>query len=183
MADMLMTAPLAPGMPVIGAQSPYLTSATETYSTNVLGPVMFFLSNLRVGGKAGLPTAPTQVAPAQSMYIIASGEPFEMSVDIQFNKTPLTDLILCLGTKVCVDFAIEGFGKTAVETDVEVCISTKKDEHKYTLTFSGTPVGAGLTPGFYEMAAIVTVGPTTHACSQDIFGYGYIGEMRFQVYS
>jgi hypothetical protein len=169
-------------IPVTGAQSPYLTSSTETYSTNILGPVMFSLSNLRVGGLAGLPTMPTQVAPAQSVYVIAANEPFEMSVDITFNKTPLTDLLLCLESKICVDFALEGFGKKAVETDVEVCIKTQKDVHTYTVTYTGTPAGAGLTYGFYEMAGVVSVGTGTHACSQGVFGYGYIGEMRFQVY-
>jgi hypothetical protein len=161
-------------MAITAPQPTQQIGATETYSENVLGPVSFKLWNLRVGGTAGLPEPPKHVAPGQSPYIITANEQFSISVDIEFNDTPLTRLLLCLGTNVCVDFCAEGCGKSASEVDLTACIVTKKDVFKYTLTFTGTPASAGLTDGFYGIAAIVKVGPSTHPCANYIFGCGYL---------
>jgi hypothetical protein len=162
---------------VIGPQLPVQMSATETYSKNILGPVWFKLSNLTIAGTNTMPAAPEQ-----SPYIIASNEQFTISVDIEFNNTPLTELVLCLGMELVAEFGIEGFGKDAeVDLSAEVVI-TKKGELKYTLSYTGTPDQAGLTPGFYQAASVVKIGPAKHPCSQKVLGYGYIGEIRFQVY-
>jgi hypothetical protein len=87
------------------AQSSKQNTDTETYSKGILGPVYFTLSNLNVAG--------SDVAPAdlhQSQYIVASNENFTISVDIEFNASPLAKLLMCLGTTISVDFGFEGFG-------------------------------------------------------------------------
>jgi hypothetical protein len=154
------------------------TSDTETYTdASIIGPVYFTLDNLLVKGKSKVPASLKQ-----SQYIIASNEEFEISVDVEFNKSPLSTLLMCLGTMVKVTFSFEGFGKKTSEEDVEVMIKTKKGQYKYTAIYTGTPKGAKLTPGFYEASAVVQIGPVDNACSEHILGYGYIAEERFQVY-
>jgi hypothetical protein len=153
------------------------TADTETYTDAVLGPVYFTLCNLLIAGKNKKPAALHQ-----SQYIIGSGEEFDLSVDIEFNQSPLSTLLMCLGTMVKVRFSFEGFGKKAEESDVEVSIKTIKGQYKYTVTYTGTPKGTNLTAGFYEASAVVQVGPVDNPCSEEILGYGYIAEERFQVY-
>ncbi len=157
-------------------------TTTESYSKNVLGPVSFTLSNLRIKGTAGLPEEPKQVAPGQSPYIIASNEEFSASVDVEFNDSPLTRLLLCLGTKVEICFAFEGMGAKAAEVDLTAAIWTEKDKFNYTVTYQGTPEESGLSNGFYVIAAVATVGPSKHACAPFVFGYGYIAKRLLQVY-
>lgn len=167
----------------IGDQIPVQIGGTETYSKNVLGPVSFTLSNLCLRGLAGEPSAPKNVAPAQSPYIIGSDEEMEMSVDIEFNNSPLTRLLLCLGTKLSVCFSLEGVGAKAAEVDLEVTDKTSKDVFSYTLTWKGTPDEANLTAGFYGIAAVATVGPVEHACAPKCaMGFGYIAGLLLQVY-
>lgn len=167
----------------IGQQIPVQIGGTETYSKNVLGPVSFTLCNLQIRGLAGEPELPKDVAPAQSPYIIASNEQFEIDVDIEFNSSPLTRLLLCLGTKMTVCFSFEGVGAKAVEIDLEQVEYTRKDVFKYTLTWKGTPEMAGLTAGFYGIAAVATIGPVEHPCAPKCaMGYGYIAGLLLQVY-
>ncbi|MGF1495255.1 MAG: hypothetical protein ACFB8W_00305 [Elainellaceae cyanobacterium] len=167
----------------IGRQIPVQLGGTETHSKNVLGPVSFTLCNLRIRGLAGEPELPKDVAPAQSPYIVASNEQFEVSVDIEFNASPLTRLLLCLGTKLSVCFSFEGVGAKAVEIDLEDTDLTRKDVFKYTLTWEGTPEMAGLTAGFYGIAAVATIGPVEHPCAPKCaYGFGYIAGLLFQVY-
>jgi hypothetical protein len=164
-----------PAPAVEGAQSPQY-STSETYSKNILGPVMFELSNLNVAGSS---TAAAD--PSQSQYIVAADEEFTVSVDIKFNNSPLSKLLMCLGTSINVDFGFEGFG-TAPEVDLKASITTIKDELEYTITWTGTPEKAGLKPGLYEIGAVVSVGPGNHPCAQYVYGYGYIEEILLQVY-
>lgn len=165
-------------VPVSGAQSATQLAATETYSDSILGPVSFRMSNLRIAGSSVKPAAP-----AQSPYIISAAETFSVSVDIEFNKTPLTSLLMCLGTKVKMDFAFEGYGRNAAEIDLMANLTTVKGQFNYTLTFTGVPQSVGLTPGLYEIAAVSTIGPVDHQCSTCVFGHGYIGEVLLEVYS
>jgi hypothetical protein len=165
-------------IPVIGTQPLGQLSATETYSDSILGPVSFRLSNLRIAGSSVKPAAPSQ-----SPYIIAANETFAVSVDIEFNKTPLTSLLMCLGTKVKMDFAFEGYGKNAAELDLMASLTTVKGQYKYTLTFTGVPQSVAMTPGLYEVAAVATIGPVDHQCSTCVFGHGYIGEVLLEVYA
>ncbi|NJR64374.1 MAG: hypothetical protein HC772_02045 [Leptolyngbyaceae cyanobacterium CRU_2_3] len=164
-------------MPVSGPQAPTLFSGTETYSYNILGPSSFTLTKLDVAGSSAVPAALSQ-----SKYIVALDEQFTVSVVITFDQSPLTSLLMCLGTDMKVDFGFEGFGKGATETDVDVTYITTEGQFAYLITYTGTPRKAGLTPGFYQLAATATIGPVTHKCGQHILGYGYIGEIRFQVY-
>jgi hypothetical protein len=173
---------MADGIPVVGAQAPGLFSGTETYSYNILGPSSFVLSKLDVAGKAGVPLPPGQVAPFQSKYIVSLDEEFELSVVVTFDQSPLTSLLMCLGTNISIDFAFEGFGKAATETDQEVTVTSVEGQYLYTIKHTTTARKLGLTSGFYELAATATIGPVTHKCGQHILGYGYIGEIRFQVY-
>jgi len=168
--------------PMFPAQ-PGLKSATETTSTNILGPVYFKMTDLRVAGQAGLPTPPTFIAPDQSPYIVASNEEVEVSLDIKFNNSPLTRLLLCLGLKVEVHFSFEGIGGKAGETDVSVVLpKTEKGKFEYTLTWKGTPESIGLGKGLYGIAAIASVMAADHPCSQEVLGYGYIAARLLQVY-
>lgn len=167
---------LIPPPPPGGPQPTPQPTASETYSNNILGPVTFELSYLNV---AGSNTAPAD--PSQSQYIVASNEPFTVSVQINFNSSPLTKLLMCLGTTVSVDFGLEGFG-SAPEVDLKASIVTEKDKFVYVVSWTGTPDDAGLTPGLYEIGATVTVGPGNHPCAQFVFGFGYIEEILLQVY-
>ncbi|MEB3355208.1 MAG: hypothetical protein VKK04_00575 [Synechococcales bacterium] len=167
----------------VGTNIPVQIGATETYSKNVLGPVSFTLCNLQIRGLAEEPEQPKNVSPAQSPYIVASNEQLEVSVDIEFNTSPLTRLLLCLGTKLTVCFSFEGIGAKAVELDLEEMMITEKDVFKYTLTWEGTPDAAGLTAGFYGIAAVATVGPVEHPCAPKCaMGFGYIAGLLLQVY-
>jgi hypothetical protein len=162
---------------VIGAQSPFQHSDTETYSDDILGPVWFSLTNLRVSGTNANPAAP-----AQSKYIISEDEKYTVSVDIEFNKTPLSSLLMCLGTRLTVDFAFEGFGKAATEVDLTESILTTKGVYKYTVTYVGIPMKDGLTSGLYEIAAVADIGPVENKCQTPVFGHGYIAEVLLEVY-
>ncbi|AFZ20398.1 hypothetical protein [Allocoleopsis franciscana] len=167
---------IAPATSLQAAQRKDQITDTETYSKGVLGPVYFTLSKLDVKGSS--------VAPAdqhQSQYIVASDEKFTISVQIDFNASPLAKLLMCLGTTISVDFGFEGFG-AAPEVDVKASIVTVKDQLIYTISKELTPEQAKLTPGLYEIGATVTVGPGTHACDQYVYGYGYIEEILLQVY-
>jgi hypothetical protein len=171
-----------PPAPVIGPQPPGQISATETYSENILGPVSFKLSDLRILASIEEPELPKTVAKANMPQIIASDEQFYLRVDVEFHPSPLTELLLCLGTKVEINFCAEGCGGIAAEQDLTASIYTVKDQFKYTVTWQGTPSSAGLTPGFYAVAAIATIGPVKHPCSQHLFGAGYLAGIFFQVY-
>lgn len=164
-------------IPTNGAQPPYQLTDTETYSKGVLGPVYFQLSNLKVAGTNQAPADPSQ-----SQYIVASDEKFVVSVDIEFNSSPLSKLLMCLGTTVSVDFGFEGYGAAASEVDINASIVTQKDQFKYTITWEGTPEEAGLKAGLYAIGATVTVGPSNHPCAQYIYGFGYIKKSILQVY-
>ena len=104
------------------------------------------------------------------------------SVKVTFDQSALTTLLMCLGTSIKIDFAVEGFGKGAAEVDLEATITTMSGVFDYVVKFSSTPRMESLTPGFYQVAAVATIGPVTHQCGQHILGYGYIGEFRFQVF-
>ena len=164
-------------IPTSGPQASTLTTSGETKSFNVIGPASFMLSDLRVEG-----VDITTLAPSNSPYIIGMDEGFLLSVQVSFDHSALTTLLMCLGTSVKIDFAVEGFGKGAVETDLETTITTMQGVFDYVVKFPGTPRMAGLTPGFYEVAGVATIGPVTHQCGQLVLGYGYIGEFRFQVF-
>jgi hypothetical protein len=151
-------------------------SGSETYSKGILGPVYFTLSKLNVQGSSVAPADPNQ-----SQYIVASDEEFTISVQIEFNASPLAKLLMCLGTTISVDFGFEGFG-AAPEADVKASIVTQKDTLTYTIWKKLTPEQAKLTAGLYEIGATVTVGPGTHSCDQYVYGYGYIEEILLQVY-
>lgn len=169
---MTTTAPAA-----ITTNSPFLVSDTETYSTDILGPVWFKMSNLQVAGINTNPASPVQVK-----YIIASDEQFSVSVDIEFNKTPLSQLLMCLGTKIEVDFAFEGLGKQAVELDLSAGLVTEKDVYKYTVTYTSTPDKVGMTTGLYQIAAVADIGPVVNQCKTPVFGHGFIAEILLEVY-
>lgn len=182
-ATMVAPAPTANSLvapasiPVSGSQAPVLYSGSETYSYNILGPSSFTLTHLDFAGSSVIPAALSQ-----SKYIVALDEEVTFSVVVTFDQSPLTALLMCLGTDINIDFSCEGFGKGATEQDVEVTYLTTEGQFAYLITAKTTPRKAGLTPGFYELAATATIGPVTHKCGQHILGYGYIGEVRFQVY-
>lgn len=150
---------------------------SETYSRSIVGPVAFKLSNLNVRGRSTKPAAP-----ANSQYIIAADEVYDLSVDIEFNRTPLTELLMCLGTQITIYFSFEGMGRRAVEIDLSETILTRKDVYKYTVVHTGVPAREGLTSGLYSIAATAEVGPVRNACSTKVFGHGYIKEILLQVY-
>lgn len=154
----------------------------ETRSTSVLGPVAFDLSGLKVEGIGSPVLPPTLVAPGDSPLIIASDESFTLTVQIDFNNSPLTKLLLCLGTKMTVCFSLEGMGRKAKDLDFEVMAVTQKDDYSYQLTFTSTPAAEGIMPGLYVISAVAAIGPSEHPCANDVYGYGYIAGTLLQVY-
>jgi len=157
-------------------------SATETKSTNILGPVTFALSNLKAEGQAADAMLPTQIGPEQSAFIVSADEPVRFSVVANFNKTPLSRLLLCLELRIAVNFALEGVGALAVETDVKAIEVTRQGKFSYTVEVEATPKELGLTPGVYAIAAVASIGPAHTPCSQDVIGFGYIAGQLLQVY-
>lgn len=157
-------------------------SSTETYSKNILGPAFFEMNSLTIAGTGDDSKVDFNIAPSDSPYIVADSEGFSVSLIVKFNKSPLTSLLMCLGTEVTVHFAFEGIGGKATEKDVEAVICTKKDTFEYTVTWEGTPEDAGLTPGLYGVAAVAKVGPVKNECSQPVLGYGYLAGKLLQVY-
>ncbi|HIK46469.1 MAG TPA: hypothetical protein IGR64_16545 [Leptolyngbyaceae cyanobacterium M65_K2018_010] len=168
-------------MAIVVAQPPLLAN-TELKSTNILGPTFFDLCDLRLEASTAQPADPMFIAPANSPYIVAANEIFSVSVDVTFNDTPLTRLLLCLGMKVEVHFAFEGIGGQAGETDVDSYIVTQKNQFKYTITWKGTGDALGLGKGLYAVAAIASVSAYDHPCSQDVLGYGYIAARLLQIH-
>jgi len=168
-------------MSIMLAQPP-LVAGSETKSTNILGPTYFELCDLRIEASTAQPAPPMQIAPANSPYIVAEDEMFSVSVDVKFNNTPLTRLLLCLGMKVEVHFAFEGIGGKAGETDASEYIVTEKNDFEYTVTWKGTAKQLDLGKGLYGIAAIASVSAADHPCSQEVLGYGYIAARLLQVY-
>lgn len=165
------------GTEATGAQ-PRELADTETRSKSVIGQVTFNLMDLRVGGLGTNPADPTN-----SPFIIAENERYELSVSVEFNRSPLTELLMCLGTQITVDFGIEGYGVNAPEVNVQESIVTTKDTYSYTIVHSAVARGDGLTPGLYEIGAVATVGPVRNKCTTKIWGHGYIREVVLQVYT
>ncbi|MBD1914104.1 MULTISPECIES: hypothetical protein [unclassified Leptolyngbya] len=178
MAD---TSILSPALADAQAQRDQVT-AIETYSWNFLGPVFFTLSDLKVNGTAGEPMLPDFVASGQSPYIVAEDEKVIASVKISFNKSPLSALLMCLETKITMNFHFEGQGNIADEVDQVVTVSTTKDTYDYTFALPGTARKWGMDPGLYVVSATAEVGPAQHKCSQFILGYGYIADVLLKVY-
>ena len=150
---------------------------SETRSRTIVGPVSFKLSNLNV---RGLGTKPADTA--NSPYIIAEDEEYFVAVDVEFNRTPLSELLMCLGTRINIDFGFEGYGKNAPELDIEASIVTRKDVYKYTVLHRSVAKRDGLKPGLYEIGAVATVGPVENKCTTKIWGHGYIKEVLLEVY-
>jgi hypothetical protein len=125
---------------------------------------------------------PDQVGPGQSKYIVASSEKVVASLKLRFNKSPLTDLLVCLGISLKANFHFEGFGKSATEIDLSTAITSTKDTYEYTIPLEFVPSDKALTAGLYEVAATVEVGPGNNPCAQHVFGRGYIQEFLLQVY-
>jgi hypothetical protein len=151
---------------------------SETRSQTIVGPVTFKLSNLDVKGLGNNPADP-----ANSQYIVAEDEYFIASVDVEFNKTPLTELLMCLGTRINVDFGLEGYGVKAAELNLSATALTKKGVYKYHVEISPTrPADQKMPAGLYEIGAVATVGPVENPCTTKIWGHGYIEEVLLQVY-
>lgn len=153
-------------------------TTSETRSRTIVGPVTFSLKNLSV---RGLGTKPAD--PSNSPFIIAEDEEYEVSVDVLFNKTPLTELLMCLGTRIVIDFGLEGYGKNAPEVDVQATRVTVKDQYSYSLVHRAVARRDGLKPGLYEIGAVATVGPVENKCTTKIWGHGYIKEVLLEVYA
>lgn len=164
------------GAEALGAQ-PRELSDTETRSKAVVGQVTFKLMDLRVGGLGTNPADPTN-----SPFIIAENELYELSVTVEFNRSPLTELLMCLGTQITLDFGIEGYGSSAPEVNVQESVITQKDKYSYSIVRRAVAGQDGLTPGLYAIGAVATVGPVRNKCTTKIWGHGYIKEVVLQVY-
>lgn len=164
------------GGEAVGEQ-PREVSDTETRSRAIVGQVMFKLTDLRV---RGLGTNPAD--PSNSPFIIAADEEYELSVNVEFNRSPLTELLMCLGTRITIDFGLEGYGRRAPEVDVQANRVTEKGKYRYSLVYRGIAGRDGLRPGLYEIGAVATVGPVENECTTKIWGHGYIKEVLLEVY-
>ena len=173
----------SPEYPRPGREQPRIEyRATETYSENVLGPVMFWLYDLHIVASVANPDLPVQVAPANKAQIVELDEAFKLKVRVYFNDTPLTRLLLCLGAKITINFCAEGCGGKATEVDLTTTVTTKKDQFYYEIEWQGTPNSGGMTPGFYAIAAVANIGPCNHPCAQFLLGAGYAAAALLQVY-
>lgn len=168
-----------PQQRVIGVPGqPDELTLTETRSQTIVGPVTFKLSNLDVRGLGSNPADPTN-----SQYIVAEDEYFVASVDVEFNKTPLTELLMCLGTRIRIDFGFEGYGVRAAELNLDATTVTVKGVYKYHLeTAPSRPIDLKMPSGLYEIGAVATTGPVENPCTTKIWGHGYIEEVLLQVY-
>jgi hypothetical protein len=151
---------------------------SETRSQTIVGPVTFRLYNLDVKGLGNNPADP-----ANSQYIVAEDEYFIASVEVEFNRTPLTELLMCLGTRIKVDFGLEGFGIRATELNLDATKLTQANVYAYHLETTPTrPIDQNMPSGLYEIGAVATVGPVENPCTTKIWGHGYIEEVLLQVY-
>jgi hypothetical protein len=168
-----------PQQRVIGVEGqPDELTLTETRSQTIVGPVTFKLSNLDVRGLGVNPADP-----ANSQYIIAEDEYFVISVDVEFNKTPLTELLMCLGTRINISAGLEGYGIRAAEIDLAATKLTQKGVYKYRVETEPTrPVDQGMPFGLYGIGVVATVGPVENPCTTKIWGHGYIERVLLQVY-
>ena len=104
---------------------------------------------------------------------------------MDFNKTPLTELLMCLGTEIQIKFGFEGFGVDGDEINLSASTITQKGVYHYEL--KTTPVRpldipTGMSSGLYQIGATATVGPVANPCTTKIWGHGYIEEVLLQVY-
>jgi hypothetical protein len=151
---------------------------SETRSQTIVGPVTFKLSNLDVRGLGNNPADPSN-----SQYIVAEDEFFIASVDVEFNKTPLTELLMCLGTRINIDFGLEGYGVKAAELNLSATALSQKGVYTYHVEITPTrPADEKMPAGLYEISAVATVGPVENNCTTKIWGHGYIEEVLLQVY-
>ncbi len=157
-------------------------ASSETYSRNILGPVEFEMCELQVVASVANPALPEQVAPANKAQIVEKNEYFKLKVKVVFNHTPLTKLLLCLGIDVKINFCIEGCGGHATEVDVATTITTQKDTYEYEIEWAGTANAAGMTPGFYLIAAVANIEMSDHPCAPCLLGAGYVAGVLMQVY-
>jgi hypothetical protein len=165
----------------LGAQLNAQVGATETYFQNILGVVFFTLSNLRFAGAGD--NSDKMVAPDQNQHIVSSEEEYSISVDVEFNDSPLTRLLLCLGMIVEVCFSFEAIGGKGDDVDVTASIVTQKDQLSYTITYTGKPSKDGFGNALYAGAATATVKPPAHPCAPDFpFGFGFLATVLVQVY-
>lgn len=151
---------------------------TETRSRAIVGPVTFKLYDLDVRGLGNNPADPIN-----SQYIVAADEYFVASVKVEFNRTPLTELLMCLGTRIRIDFGLEGFGIRAVELNLDATYLTTSGVYTYLVETPPTrPVDLNMPAGLYEIGAVATIGPVENPCTTKIWGHGYIQEVLLQVY-
>lgn len=172
----------SPVAPIAAGEQPRQFSGEETYSHNILGPVEFDLYDLQVSASVAEPTPPYHVAPANKAQIVENDEVFKLKTKIRFNNTPLTRLLLCLGIDVKINFCIEGCGGNATEVDVYSSITTVKGQFAYEIEWVGTPKVAGMTPGFYAIAAVANIEMSDHPCAPCLLGAGYVAGILMQVY-
>lgn len=157
---------------------PNENTLSETRSHSIVGPVTFRLYNLDIKGLGNNPADPLN-----SQYIVAEDEYFVASVDVEFNRTPLTELLMCLGTRIRIDFGLEGFGIRAVELNLDATKLTTSGVYTYHVETAPTrPVDQKMPSGLYEVGAVATIGPVENPCTTKIWGHGYIEQVLLQVY-
>lgn len=168
---------------VVKLTAPALTAALkpqpepqhgDTQVTNIpLPPVNVTLTNLKFEG-----------LPDGHSSIISSNETYQISVDVEFNGGSLVDLLMCVGTRIEVNFSLDGFGSAPNKNLIAPQVTTIDGEKKYTITYTGaSPAADGLTEGFYEIAALLTIKGSSACPHLKPIAFGYLGEVVFQVYS
>ena len=152
---------------------------SETRARYTLGPVSFELSDFRIEGTADDLFVPS---PEQSPSIIAEDEIFLATLNIRFNKSPLSALLMCLGTQIIVNLHFEGQGRQTSELDMAATIVTQTGEFAYAVELEGLPSDLEMHSGLYEVSATVEVGSAEHECSPFVLGYGYMSDLLLQVH-
>lgn len=158
-------------MPYLPPQEPQ-ESSTEIHKIP-LPPVNVDICNLTIEGAGG-----------GSPYIIKDDEEMKLSLDVRFYGGKLVDLLMCVGLEISIDFAIEGFG-TATEVNLMApSVKTKKGTFEYTpMLVLPSAASAGLVPGVYKAAAVMTVKPCAPCADLGPVAFGYITDVVFQVYA
>lgn len=152
---------------------------TEASTRHFLGPVSFTLSDLQIVGTSADWSGP---APEQSSSIIAADEPFLARLNLTFNKSPLTALLMGLGTQITVNLHVEGQGRSTTELDLTATLVTEPNEFAYDLELEDIPSDLDLEPGLYAVSTTVEIGPAAPECSQAVLGYGYLAKVMLQVH-
>lgn len=145
-------------------------AATDRYRMS-LPPVNLDIWKLMVTGASGA-----------SPYIVKRDEDMTLSLKTRFSGGTLVDMLMCVGVEISVDFSIEGFSRGTEVSLTAPVVKTEYGQYEYMPSLNlSSPIAAGLTPGIYKAAGVVTVKPCASCADLGPVAFGYINDVVFQV--